>query len=270
MPRAGATKPGKAERARPSASPKNARRGAGERTRRAVAKIDWERAEHALDERGLARLGKLLDARSCAALRRAFTDEARFRSTIVMGPKRYGEGTYRYFAYPLPPVVAALREALYPPLARIANRWAEELGGTPPFEPTLGDFLRRCHAEGQGRPTPLVLHYEAGGYNRLHQDVYGRIAFPLQVVVMLSRPGVDFEGGEFLLTERRARMQSRGQAAVLGQGEALVFPNGVRPIRSSGSGGSSERVSRAESRHGVSDVLSGERVTLGLIFHDAA
>jgi hypothetical protein len=234
------------------------------RARLRVAKIDWDRASRDLDERGLARVGRLLDARSCSSLRRAFADEARFRSTIVMGPKRYGEGTYRYFAYPLPPLVAALREALYVPLAAVANRWATSLGGDPSFEPSLAAFLRRCHAEGQERPTPLVLHYGEGGYNRLHQDVYGKIAFPLQVVVMLSQPGVDFEGGEFLLTERRARMQSRGQAVALEHGHALIFPNGVRPVTSN------ERVSRAESRHGVSDVLSGERLTLGIIFHDAA
>jgi len=240
------------------------RSDAAAQARLRAGKVDWERAARDLDERGLARIGPLLDARSCTALRRAFTEDERFRSTIVMGPRRYGEGRYRYFAYPLPPVVEALREALYPPLASIANRWAESLGGEPSFEPKLADFLRRCHAEGQQRPTPLVLHYEAGGYNRLHQDVYGQIAFPLQVVVMLSRPGVDFEGGEFLLTERRARMQSRGQAVALDRGEALVFPNGVRPVTTG------ERVSRAESRHGVSDVLSGERVTLGIIFHDAA
>ena len=180
-----------------------------------------------------------------------------------MEPKRFGRGRYRYFAYPLPPVVEALREALYPPLAAIANRWQERLGRSERFEPALTGFLARCHAAGQTRPTPLLLHYGAGDYNRLHQDVYGALAFPLQVAIVLSREGEDYTGGEFLLAEQRPRMQTRGAAIRLGLGEAIVFPNALRPV--AGPRG----WARAEMRHGVSELRSGERTTLGLIFHDA-
>ena len=180
-----------------------------------------------------------------------------------MEPRRYGRGCYRYFAYPLPPLVQELRETLYPPLAAIANRWQERLGKNERFEPELDGFLARCHAAGQTRPTPLLLRYEAGDYNRLHQDVYGRVAFPLQVAIVLSREGAEYSGGEFLVAEQRARMQTRVRAVRLGLGEAIVFPNAVRPVPSP------RGDSRAQMRHGVSELLSGERVTLGLIFHDA-
>lgn len=180
-----------------------------------------------------------------------------------MEPRRFGRGRYRYFAYPLPPVVEALRESLYPPLAAIANRWQERLGREERFEPTLAGFLARCHAAGQTRPTPLLLRYAAGDYNRLHQDVYGALAFPLQVAIVLSREGSEYTGGEFLLSEQRPRMQTRGAAIRLGIGEAVVFGNAARPV--AGQRG----WSRAELRHGVSELRSGERTTLGLIFHDA-
>jgi hypothetical protein len=180
-----------------------------------------------------------------------------------MEPRRFGRGRYRYFAYPLPAVVQALREALYPPLAALANRWGERLGRAERYEPTLAGFLARCHAAGQTRPTPLLLHYETGDYNRLHQDVYGPLAFPLQVAVVLSREGSEYTGGEFLLAEQRPRMQTRGAAIRLGQGEAVVFPNAVRPV--AGPRG----FTRAEMRHGVSELRSGARTTLGIIFHDA-
>ena len=180
-----------------------------------------------------------------------------------MEPRRYGRGRYRYFAYPLPPLVQKLRAALYPPLAAIANRWQERLGKSERFEPELADFLARCHAAGQARATPLLLRYEAGDYNRLHQDVYGRVAFPLQVAIVLSREGAEYTGGEFLVAEQRARMQTRVSAVRLALGEAIVFPNAVRPVP--GPRGDS----RAQMRHGVSELLSGERITLGLIFHDA-
>ena len=180
-----------------------------------------------------------------------------------MEPRRYGRGRYRYFAYPLPPVVARLREAWYPPLAAIANRWQERLGRSERFEPTLEAFLARCHAAGQTRPTPLLLRYRAGDYNRLHQDVYGRIAFPLQLAIVLSREGDEYEGGEFLVAEQRARMQTRVAAVRLGLGEAIVFPNALRPVRGPRGDG------RANMRHGVSELRAGERFTLGVIFHDA-
>jgi hypothetical protein len=180
-----------------------------------------------------------------------------------MEPKRFGRGRYRYFAYPLPPPVQKLRESLYPPLAAIANRWQARLGRGEAFEPTLGAFLARCHGAGQTRPTPLLLRYRAGDYNRMHQDLYGRIAFPLQVAIVLSREGADYMGGEFLIAEQRPRMQTRVSAIRLGLGEAIVFPNAVRPVP--GPRGDA----RAQMRHGVSELRSGERFTLGLIFHDA-
>jgi hypothetical protein len=227
------------------------------------ARADAERIEAELEARGYALPGRLLSARECQALRRRFGDDAGFRSTIDMEPRRFGRGRYRYFAYPLPPLVAALRESLYPPLAAIANRWQERLGRPERFEPGLDAFLARCHREGQTRPTPLLLRYEAGDYNRLHQDLYGRIAFPLQVALVLSREGDDYTGGEFLVAEQRPRMQTRVSAVRLGLGEAIVFANALRPLR--GPRGEA----RAVMRHGVSELRSGERLALGLIFHDA-
>ena len=161
-------------------------------------RIDSEQIEAELDARGYALPGRLLAARECEALRRCFGDEARFRSTIEMEPRRYGRGRYRYLAYPLPPRVQALREALYTPLAAIANGWQERLGREERFEPDLAGFLARCHAAGQTRPTPLLLRYQAGDYNRMHQDVYGRVAFPLQVAIVLSREGTEYTGGELI------------------------------------------------------------------------
>src|SRR5262245_44262676 len=180
-----------------------------------------------------------------------------------MEPRRYGRGRYRYLAYPLPAAVQTLREALYPSLAAIANRWQEQLGRTERFEPDLAGFLARCHGAGQTRPTPLLLRYEAGDYNRMHQDVYGRIAFPLQVTVVLSEEGRAYEGGEFLVGEQRPRMQGRVSAVRLGLGESIVFANALRPVASA------RGYARAQMRHGVSELRSGERLALGLIFHDA-
>jgi hypothetical protein len=229
-----------------------------------VRGIDWAGLEAQLEERGYALLGRLLPAKECERVRRWFADDARFRSTIEMEPRRFGRGRYRYFASPLPRPVQELREALYPPLAAIANRWQERLGAAERFEPALAAFLARCHAAGQKRPTPLLLRYEAGGYNRLHQDLYGRIAFPLQVTIVLSREGTEYTGGEFLLTEQPARMQARGIAIRLGLGEAIAFPNALRPVPSA------RGWSRARVRHGISELRSGERLALGIIFHDAA
>jgi hypothetical protein len=232
--------------------------------RRRLAAVDWQAAAESLAERGFARLGPILPPGECAALRRLWTREEAFRSRIAMERHRYGRGEYRYFAAPLPAPVQTLREALYTPLAAIANGWQEALGAPERFPADLAAFLALCHRAGQARPTPLLLRYEAGGYNRLHQDRYGSVAFPLQGTVLLSRPGADFEGGELVLVEQRPRMQSRATAIALGQGEAIVFPNADRPV--AGARGTL----RASTRHGVSEVRRGLRMTLGLIFHDAA
>jgi hypothetical protein len=175
----------------------------------------------------------------------------------------YGQGEYRYLAYPLPPLVQTLREQLFPPLVRIANGWAAALGEDRRFPPTHAEFLARCHAAGQRRPTPLLLSYREGDYNRLHQDLYGEHVFPLQAAVLLSKPGHDFTGGEFVLTEQRARMQSRPEVVPLDQGDAVIFAVRERPVRSA------KGISRAILRHGVSRLRSGTRQTLGVIFHDA-
>jgi hypothetical protein len=208
-------------------------------------------------------LTPLLTAAECADLRRTYGDDRRFRSTVDMGRHRFGEGEYRYFAEPLPPLVAELRRHLFPRLAPIANRWAAALGQTERFPNDLGRWLARCAAKGQRRPTPLLLRYAGGGFNCLHQDLYGALAFPLQVTIALSDHGKDYEGGEFLLVEQRPRAQSRGEAIVLEKGAAIVFPNRHRPV--AGARGAY----RATVRHGVSRVRAGERLTLGIIFHDA-
>ena len=231
---------------------------------RAVARLDWEAVGRSLDSRGFATTGPLLGAADCRATAALFDDDARFRATVEMVRHRYGEGRYRYFAHPLPPLVGALREAFYPPLAAVANRWAAALGRAEDFPERLEDFLARCAREGQRRPTPLLLRYEAGGYNCLHQDRYGSVAFPLQVAVLLSRPGADFAGGEFLLVEQRPRQQSRGSAISLAQGEAIVFATRERPV--DGTRGAF----RAGMRHGLSPLRAGRRTALGIIFHDAA
>lgn len=234
------------------------------RIRDRVAGFDWKAVGAALDERGHARLPGLLPPRECDALRDLYADRDRFRSFVDLAAHRYGDrGDYRYFARPLPGVVAALRTHLYARLAPIANRWQAVLGRTDRFPRGIGPFLRHCHANGQVRPTPLLLRYERDGYNCLHQDLYGAVAFPLQVAVLLSEPGTDFSGGAFLLVEQRPRMQSRGEAIELGRGEGLVFPNRARPV-------SGRRGPYAVTvRHGVSRVEAGERFTLGVIFHDA-
>jgi hypothetical protein len=232
--------------------------------RRRIAAIDWQGVERDLETHGYARLPGLLQATECRDLRAVYRERERFRSFVDLGAKRYGDhGDYRYFAYPLPGLVRSLRTHLYRPLARIANRWQKRLGANELYPTSLAAFLARCHGAGQQRPTPLLLRYDAEGYNCLHQDVYGALAFPLQVACLLSRPHADFEGGEFLLTEQRPRMQSRGEAVTLSLGEGLVFPNAVRPIEGT------KAVYRTRVRHGVSRVRSGERFTLGLIFHDA-
>lgn len=231
---------------------------------RRIAGVDWPAVEASLAERGFAHTGPLLGARECMALARLFTEDARFRSTVDLARHRFGDaGSYRYFARPLPPVVETLRRALYPPLAAIANRWQEALGAEERFPAALDAFLARCAEAGQERPTPLLLRYGAGGYNCLHQDRYGAVGFPLQVVIGLSRPDVDYTGGEFLLVEQRPRMQSRGSALRLERGCGVVFPNAERPVRGA------RGFYRVQARHGVSELRSGTRTTLGVIFHDA-
>ncbi|WP_052389650.1 2OG-Fe(II) oxygenase [Belnapia moabensis] len=225
--------------------------------------IDWATAEAELDAVGVARLGPLLPAGECQALVALYDEEARFRSRVVMARHGFGRGEYQYLAYPLPDRVQALREALYPRLAPIANRWNERMSLPVRYPAAHADFLARCHAAGQARPTPLLLRYGPGDYNCLHQDLYGEHVFPLQVVVLLSAPGEDFSGGEFVLTEQRPRMQSRAEVVPLGLGEAAVFAVAQRPVQ--GSRGDY----RVTMRHGVSRLRSGARHTLGIIFHDA-
>ena len=216
-----------------------------------------------LDTRGFAVVPSVLDADACAGLRARFDDDDAFRNTIVMERLGYGRGVYRYFRYPLPPLVECLREDLYARLAPVANAWAEALGGDARYPAALAEFVARCHANGQLRPTPLLLRYRAGDHNALHQDVYGDVAFPLQATVQLSEPGRDFEGGEFVLVEQRPRKQSLAHVLPLRRGDAVVFPNSVRPARGA------RGFYRTTFRHGVGEVRAGERLTLGVIFHDA-
>jgi hypothetical protein len=231
--------------------------------RRRVAAYDWHAVAEALDAHGYARLPRLLTAAQCRAAEESWDDEQRFRSFIDMARHGYGEGHYRYFANPLPPLVSALRTHLYPRLARIANGWEARLDRAPGWPPTLGALRARCHAAGQRRPTPLLLRYTADGYNCLHQDRYGDVWFPLQVVCPLSRVDADYEGGELLLVEQRPRMQSRASALRLARGEGLIFPGRERPVEGA------RRPYRVQVRHGVSRLISGQRSALGVIFHDA-
>ncbi|MBR7633290.1 2OG-Fe(II) oxygenase [Janthinobacterium lividum] len=226
--------------------------------------LDWQQIEDELNQYGCAVVPALLAADACAALAAQYEESARFRSRVVMQRHGFGQGEYQYWAYPLPQPVAELRAALYPPLAAIANRWHVSMGIDSRFPVAHGDFLARCHAAGQTRPTPLLLRYREGDYNCLHQDLYGEHVFPLQLAVLLSRPHEDFTGGEFVLTEQRPRMQSRAEVVPLAQGDAVLFPVAQRPVN--GTRGSY----RVNMRHGVSRLRSGLRHTLGIIFHDAS
>jgi hypothetical protein len=229
-----------------------------------IARLDWERIARDLDERGHATTPRLLDAAECRALSALFDDERRFRSRVDMARYRFGVGEYRYFAEPLPAPVAALRAQLYCRLAPIANRWMEVLGVDERYPRDLAAYRARCAALGQTRPTPLLLRYGMGGYNCLHQDLYGPLAFPLQLTCVLSQHGEDYSGGEILLVEQRPRAQSRGEAILVERGEAVIFPCRFRPV--AGSRGHY----RALVRHGVSTLRTGKRTSLGIIFHDAA
>jgi len=229
-----------------------------------AAPLVGEGFESALDAEGWARIPGLLDRPECERLRALYGDDARFRSTVVMARHGYGRGEYRYFAYPLPEPVGTLRAALYERLAPVANRWNAALGLDARYPARHADYLARCHAAGQTRPTPLLLRYGEGDYNCLHQDLYGEHVFPLQVVVLLSAPGREFEGGELVMTEQRPRMQSRAMVLPLSQGDAAVIAVHHWPVRGT------RGMHRVNLRHGVSRVTRGDRRTLGIIFHDAA
>ena len=233
-------------------------------TRPRAAQVDWLRVEADLDAHGAAVIEKLLAPEVCRELIDLYAREDRFRSRVVMARHGFGRGEYKYFAYPLPRIVADLRKRLYPPLARIANRWNEALRLDVRYPATHAGYLERCHAAGQCKPTPLLLSYGEGDYNCLHQDLYGEHVFPLQLAVLLSQPQKDFDGGEFVLVEQRPRMQSRVEVMSLRQGDAVIFPVHHRPVQGA------RGVHRVNLRHGVSRVRSGKRRTLGIIFHDAA
>ncbi|TSC22618.1 2OG-Fe(II) oxygenase [Corallococcus sp. Z5C101001] len=234
--------------------------GVGERVRA----VDWEGTGRELDARGCAPLERLLTPAECEALARLYDVEQAFRSRVVMARHGFGRGEYKYFDHPLPATVSELRAALYPCLAPIANRWNTAMGIDVRYPDTHADFLARCHEAGQVRPTPLLLRYGVDDYNCLHQDLYGEHVFPLQVALLLSEPGRDFTGGEFVLTEQRPRMQSRAEVVPLRQGDAVVFAVHHRPVQGT------RGTYRVNLRHGVSRVRAGQRHTAGIIFHDAA
>jgi len=228
-----------------------------------VAALDWNCTATQLDSFGCATTGPLLSPDECTALSSRYDEDLLYRSRVIMARHGFGRGEYKYFVYPPPETIAALRTALYPQLAEVANRWNEQMGLEQRYPADHADYLKRCHAAGQTRPTPLLLQYGPGDYNCLHQDVYGELVFPLQVALLLSRPGEDFTGGEFVLTEQRPRMQSRAEVVPLRQGEGVIFPVHHRPVQGT------RGVYRVNMRHGVSRLRSGKRHTLGIIFHDA-
>ena len=225
--------------------------------------VDWAAVARDLDAHGCAVIGPLLTPEECIALAARYAEDKPFRSRVIMARHGFGKGAYKYFAYPLPEAVAELRASFYPCLAPIANRWFERMGLEAAFPVVHEEFVRCCHEAGQLRPTPLLLEYGAGDYNCLHQDLYGDLVFPLQLAILLSQPGEDFTGGEFVVTEQRPRMQSRAEVVPLSQGQVVIFPVHHRPVQ--GTRGSH----RTAMRHGVSVVRTGERFTLGVIFHDA-
>jgi uncharacterized protein len=229
-----------------------------------VAAYDWQRLAGELDNYGCAVLPKLLSPEECRAIAALYSDESHFRSHIQMARHGFGKGEYRYFKYPLPALLGDLRTALYPHLASVANEWNSRMGVDDRYPVDHASFLKRCQNAGQTRPTPLLLQYVPGDFNCLHQDLYGDVAFPIQVAILLSEPGIDFTGGEFVLTEQRPRMQSRAEVVPLRQGDAVAFAVHNRPVR--GSKGNY----RVNLRHGVSRIRSGTRHTVGIIFHDAA
>jgi hypothetical protein len=234
-----------------------------ESTAACIEVTDWSRVIQDLDAQGCAMLQGLLSARQCAMLAALYAQDHLFRSRVVMGRHGFGRGEYKYFRYPLPELIAELRTAIYPRLVPLANQWNEAMGFDVRYPSRHDDFIERCHAAGQARPTPLLLQYGPGDYNCLHQDVYGEHVFPLQMAILLSEPGSDFTGGEFVLTEQRPRMQSRPEVVPLQQGDAVIFAVHHRPVQGT------RGTYRVNLRHGVSRVRSGQRHTLGIIFHDA-
>jgi hypothetical protein len=228
-----------------------------------IAELDWESLQHALDEQGYVKLPSLLNALQCKEIIDTYEQEELFRSTIDMARYRFGIGEYKYYHAPLPVLLQQLREGFYPELAQTANRWLEQLGRDTVYPYSLAEFLDQCHKEDQTRSTPLILKYEAGGYNCLHQDLYGKIFFPFQVVFALNQRETDYTGGEFLLMEQRPRAQSRGHVITLEQGEGLIIPTNNRPVPGT------RGYYKTTLRHGVSTITTGTRYSLGIIFHDA-
>lgn len=249
--------------AQPPADPSPSSNGASALVTR-IANTDWDRISDQLDERGYATINTLLTYGECEQVIELYRQESRFRKRVVMAEKQYGQGEYQYFAYPLPAIVQALRESLYPCLVPTANRWQMALGRTPTFPDQLADFLALCQTAGQPQPTPLVLKYEAGDFNCLHQDLYGDRVFPLQVAILLSEPTVDFTGGEFVLTEQPPEAAARVRVVNLRQGDAVIFAVNDRPIKGD------RGFQRVVMQHGVSPLHGGQRHCLGIIFHDAA
>jgi uncharacterized protein len=236
----------------------------GSQIQKRINAVDWSNAQESLSARGYAVIDPILTPEECALIVKLYNEPTRFRSHIIMERHRFGVGDYKYFSNPLPEFVSDLRTAAYPHLAKVANEWAKDFGEEkPPFPLDHAAFLKICHKAGQLKPTPLVLHYEAGGYNCLHQDLYGEIAFPLQMVFLLGQQGRDWEGGEFLLVEQQPRAQSKGEVVSANQGRAIIFTTRYRPVKGS------RGYYRVNLRHGVSRVHRGTRYTLGIIFHDA-
>jgi uncharacterized protein len=237
----------------------------GSQIQRRIDALDWTTAGDSLSARGYAVTDPVLTRDECASIVSLYNEPACFRSHIIMERYRFGVGDYKYFSHPLPELVSELRTAAYPHLAEVANEWAKAFGEKePPFPLEHAAFLKLCHKAGQTKPTPLMLHYETGGYNCLHQDLYGEIAFPLQMVFLLGQQGRDWEGGEFLLVEQQPRAQSKAEVVAANQGQAIVFTTRYRPVKGS------RGYYRVNLRHGVSRVHRGTRYTLGIIFHDAA
>ncbi|MGE7868534.1 2OG-Fe(II) oxygenase [Bacillus paramycoides] len=228
-----------------------------------VASLDWDELQRTLNDVGYAKVPSLLDAKQCEEIINMYEDDSYYRSTIHMERYRFGSGQYRYFQAPLPSIVQELRTSFYPELAKAANRWLQQLGKELIYPPTLTEFLEQCHKHDQVRSTPLILKYEAGGYNCLHQDLYGDVYFPFQILLTLNQRGIDYTGGESILVEQRPRAQSRGHVITLEQGEALIFPTNHRPILGT------RGYYKTTLRHGVSTIQSGIRYGLGIIFHDA-
>ncbi|HTH57552.1 MAG TPA: 2OG-Fe(II) oxygenase [Cyclobacteriaceae bacterium] len=224
--------------------------------------VDWHHVRTSLNEKGFCQVDALCSAAECKALTDLYHQPI-FRSVINMQRYRFGRGEYKYFNYPLPGILQILRENFYPYLAEVANTWSSVLGGSAKYPNTLSEFTAICHAQDQKRPTPLILHYGPGGYNTLHQDLYGEVYFPFQVVIVLSQPGKDFDGGEFVMTEQLPRAQSKANVLAPKQGDAVIFTTNFRPVQGA------KGYYKAKMRHGVSEISSGERYALGMIFHDA-